>query len=278
MNNRFGLVIASGAIDNYARHRAMLARLPAPDAVICADGGLRHVRPLGVAPDLITGDFDSVCGALLDEYRDGGVPIERLPVEKDFTDTETAVERAVGRGCGAVLILGALGSRADHVYANLQLLFKYALRGVRVALADANNAAAVLTPGRAMKIDKLRPIASLLGLPPPAEPLDAPERLITAEPPVTPALPPDFPEPTLRDQSPQDAAVLSGVTPSAGPKLSIFPVGGEARGVSAGGVKYRLCGASLEACYTSGVSNEFISREATVEVAEGAVFVMVCDD
>jgi thiamine pyrophosphokinase len=250
----FGLIVASGNITDYGLHRIMLAQIPAPDMTYCADGGLRHAKAIGIVPDLIIGDFDSVVAALLSEYRGLGVPTERLPAEKDYTDTEMAVARAVRDGCRAILILGALGARIDHTYANLQLIYKYTLRGIRVALADAHGVTTALVPGRAMNVDKQYPIASMLGL-------DYTKLSDLSD---------------LSDLS--ELSDFSGKTIFPNPKLSIFPVGGAARGVNACGVKYKLAQASLESCYTSGVSNEFTSRSATVEVSEGAIYVMVCAD
>jgi thiamine pyrophosphokinase len=233
----FGLIVAAGAIDDYDAYRAMLGGLPAPGGVYCADGGLRHAAVLGLAPDIILGDMDSASPELLHKYREAGVPVERYPVEKDYTDTEFAVEYAVRDGCASILIIGAFGGRVDHSFANIQLSYKYARRGVRVVLADSRNAAAALAAGENMLIDKSYPIASLLGIG-------------------------DIPNPA----------------PSLCPKVSIFPIGGAARGVTTNGLKYALGAAELDSAYTTGVSNEFICRRASIEATEGAILVMVCAD
>ena len=66
--------------------------LPAPDFVIACDRGWRYAERLGVAPDLIVGDFDSAAAP------DTSVPVERLPTRKDDTDTMYAARRAVALG------------------------------------------------------------------------------------------------------------------------------------------------------------------------------------
>ena len=239
----FALIVAAGAIDDYEAHRAILAEAPAaPRMIYCADGGLRHMKPLGLEPDVILGDFDSAAAPLLEEYRLSGAASERYPAEKDYTDTELAVNRVAADGYSAALILGALGGRIDHTFTNIQLIYKYAVRGFRVALADSFGIAAVLMPGRAMTIDKLKPLTSLLG---------------------------------LQDNMPiADFAGAYAQTP----KLSLLPIGGATRGVTTTGLKYPLQGADLEPFYTSGVSNEFIECTATVEIREGALLVMICAD
>ena len=70
------------------------------DFVIAADGGLRHAQALGLTPNLILGDFDSL----------GYVPqgAEVFPVEKDDTDAMLAIkkgDRKAGKGLHRVFPL-----------------------------------------------------------------------------------------------------------------------------------------------------------------------------
>ena len=90
--------------------------------VIAADGGLRHVQALGLTPDVILGDFDSL-GYVPDAAR-------VFPVEKDDTDSMLAVRHGLALGCRRFLLYGALeGPRLDHTVANLQTLQFLADRG-----------------------------------------------------------------------------------------------------------------------------------------------------
>src|SRR5690554_1082000 len=79
--------------------------LPTFDLVICCDGGIRHLEALGLTPDLIIGDFDSVNSALLDTYIKRGVEVRTFPVEKDETDTELAAQAAIEIGVDEVVLL-----------------------------------------------------------------------------------------------------------------------------------------------------------------------------
>lgn len=111
-----------------------LRQRPAPgDAVIAADAGYRVCRSLGIVPDLLLGDFDSM--AQPEDFS----RIHRVPVEKDDTDTMLAVKTALDWGCGEVLIYGGTGGdRLDHTLANLQSLLYLRRRGVRGWLYDRN--------------------------------------------------------------------------------------------------------------------------------------------
>lgn len=105
--------------------------------VIAADGGLRHAEGLGLRPDVILGDFDSL----------GYVPADSrvYPVEKDDTDAMLAARVGLERGCDFFLFYGAMdGPRLDHTVANFQTLAFLATHGARGVLIGRDYIAAVL--------------------------------------------------------------------------------------------------------------------------------------
>lgn len=85
------------------------------DCVLAADGGLTHVQALGLEPDGILGDFDSL----------GYIPpsAKVFPVEKDDTDAMLAVRHGLTQGYRRFLLYGSLdGPRLDHTVANFLTL------------------------------------------------------------------------------------------------------------------------------------------------------------
>ena len=107
------------------------------DLVIAADGGLRHVQRLGMTPDLILGDFDSL------GYVPSGSAV--FPVEKDDTDAMLAVREGLVRGYGDFLLYGGMdGPRLDHTIANLQTLCYLAEHGARGSLVGLHFTATVV--------------------------------------------------------------------------------------------------------------------------------------
>lgn len=86
------------------------------DFVICADKGYEFAKKAEILPDLIIGDFDSFNGSF------PATEIIPLNIHKDDTDTEHCVKEAINRGFKNIIILGALGGRTDHSYANLCIL------------------------------------------------------------------------------------------------------------------------------------------------------------
>ncbi|MCF0134522.1 MAG: thiamine diphosphokinase [Blautia sp.] len=107
---------------------------------IAADRGLEFCRRAGLIPDIVVGDFDSMpkaCALFLEEQPD--LRVIRLVPEKDDSDTQSALNHAILEGAEEVLILGATGSRLDHVFANLELLVYGKTRNVRVSIVDKYN-------------------------------------------------------------------------------------------------------------------------------------------
>ena len=100
------------------------------DLVIAADSGYHTARALGVKIDLLLGDFDSI-GAIPHEV---GMEIQQVPVEKDFTDTQLAVEIALERGADDMIIIGGLSGRLDHTLSTLAVLEDLYARGCRNAV------------------------------------------------------------------------------------------------------------------------------------------------
>ena len=91
--------------------------------VIAADGGWEKAAAIGLLPDLLVGDADSLSEERFAELAAAGVPIERSPVAKDESDAELALLAALRRGATHVIVLGALGGkRFDHTLANVGLL------------------------------------------------------------------------------------------------------------------------------------------------------------
>ncbi len=125
------VIISAGSISDYKFTAALLRR---DDFVICADGGLYHAEKMGIKPRLIVGDFDSYNGEAPE-----GAEILRLPREKDYTDTHTAVLEAKKRGAKEILLLGASGTRLDHTIANIALLEAMRRMGIRGEMADSHN-------------------------------------------------------------------------------------------------------------------------------------------
>lgn len=132
------LLITGGRLDitfagDYCRKHSF-------DKLIAVDSGLKAVKELGLVPDMVVGDFDSVDPVILEEFK-------RIPYiiwdvhdpEKNETDTELALRKAAASGCTRVVILGATGGRFDHMLANVFLLYTCLQRGMDACIVDRQN-------------------------------------------------------------------------------------------------------------------------------------------
>ncbi|MDR2900768.1 MAG: thiamine diphosphokinase [Treponema sp.] len=84
--------------------------------IVAADSGLIFIEEAGFVPDFIVGDMDS----LDDLRRLEKYPKEKIiqyPQDKDYTDTELALDLLWEKGCDEVWIIGGGGGRIDHLFA-----------------------------------------------------------------------------------------------------------------------------------------------------------------
>lgn len=129
--------IRSGAAVQHAIAQATKSGADEPVFVVAADGGALKAEQLGLSPNVVVGDGDSLDPAVAERLQRAGAEVIVYPVDKDESDTELAVHEALGRDATSLVILGGLGGkRAEHTVANLLLLTLPALAGVDVALVD----------------------------------------------------------------------------------------------------------------------------------------------
>ena len=110
------------------------------DYIIGVDSGLNFLYQNQIYPTHIVGDFDSVEPEVIAYYKGkSDIPIQEFNPVKDATDTEIALRLAIELGVDKVWLLGATGTRLDHVMSNIQIL-KIALdAGVEAYLLDECN-------------------------------------------------------------------------------------------------------------------------------------------
>lgn len=119
--------------------------VPAPgDLILCADGGYRYARALGLEPDYLVGDFDT----LLEQEIPPACRIQRHPVQKDDTDSMLAVKLGLSLGFRRFVLYGAVGGRLDHTLANVQTLLYLHAHGAEGILLGEWDEVLLHPPGR----------------------------------------------------------------------------------------------------------------------------------
>ena len=108
-------VIISGSPDTNVEEIKSLCT--SDDFIVCADSGYSFAKKAGLSPNLIIGDFDS-----LKEELPQNTEVVKLNTHKDDTDTEHCVMECIRRGYKDFLLLGSIGGRTDHTFANIATL------------------------------------------------------------------------------------------------------------------------------------------------------------
>jgi thiamine pyrophosphokinase len=93
--------------------------LPAFDLVVAADRGAQNASVLGLVPDLVVGDMDSIDTSVLASLEALGTRAERHPADKDQTDLELGLASVMKLGASSVTIVATTSGRPDHALANL---------------------------------------------------------------------------------------------------------------------------------------------------------------
>ena len=135
-------ILSGGRTEGNDFHKNVLR---SSDIIICADGGANNAEILGIRPDYIIGDMDSVKPEILEKFEKDSVKIIR-DGNQDKTDTELAIELAISLNPKKITLLGCIGSRFDHTIANVLSLDKIS-EGIDAAIADDKNEIRLLKGG-----------------------------------------------------------------------------------------------------------------------------------
>ena len=124
------VVFLDGDYGEPGYYRALISRA---GLVLAADGGARFLLDLGVLPQAVVGDFDSLGAADVERLESAGVELVRHPVRKDATDGELAVDEALRRGAGELVLAGGTGA-LDHTLGHIAILRRLAACGIAARL------------------------------------------------------------------------------------------------------------------------------------------------
>jgi thiamine pyrophosphokinase len=126
--------------------------LPQNTTIFAADGGARHCLALGIKPDMIIGDFDSLTYDEIASLKAQGVEFSHFPTDKDETDLELALNHALNLGANQVTLYGLLGGRWDMSLANLMLLGSPQYTEISFRVFSSNTEAYILRSGETLEL------------------------------------------------------------------------------------------------------------------------------
>lgn len=148
MKYKRAIVVCAGHMGDYGYLRSYFK---GEEYIIGVDSGARHLKNMGIYPDLLVGDFDSILEEDLRDFILRDIPIIRYPENKNETDSELAVMLAADRGFKEIILMGALGLRFDHSMANVFLLKAILDRGIKGWIVDEKNRITVIDRGITLK-------------------------------------------------------------------------------------------------------------------------------
>lgn len=124
------LIIANGSLPHpdFVRALVKFANL-----VVCSDGGANHAHALGIKPNTIIGDFDSINPAAKDFLKD----VQQIAITDQYsTDLEKAISFCIQEKITSVDIVGAFGDRIDHTTGSLGCFKKFG-KHIHIRILDS---------------------------------------------------------------------------------------------------------------------------------------------
>lgn len=110
------------------------------EILIGVDRGNAFLYEHGICPTHVVGDFDSLSEDIVQYYKGiKEIEVREFDPVKDASDTEIAVRLAIELSCTSIIILGATGTRIDHIWANVQVLHVAKEEGAQAILLDSHN-------------------------------------------------------------------------------------------------------------------------------------------
>jgi thiamine pyrophosphokinase len=135
------LVFANGRMDDLP---AIIEDIRQSDLILAADGGTHHCEKLGIKPDAVIGDFDSLEPSDLENLKRDGITMIRYPSHKDETDLELVLNYALAQEIDEIYIIGGLGSRWDMTFANTLLAANSRFSDLTIWLVDGSQELTIL--------------------------------------------------------------------------------------------------------------------------------------
>ena len=139
------VIIANGELPE---HLLLTSPINQSDLLIAADGGANYCYTLGLIPDILVGDLDSIDPAILVQYKAKKIEICRHPVKKNATDLELAMDLAKARGAKKIHLIGVLGGRWDMSLGNILLAASFKYKTIKLSLTGPDCLMHIFHPNK----------------------------------------------------------------------------------------------------------------------------------
>ena len=109
------ILILNGNLSNY---KDIISFLDKYNIIICADGAVNKIIKLGIEPDYILGDLDSISAENLKKYYDKIVELK----DQNYNDLHKILLWCKEKNIKYIDIIGIDGKRIDHTIGNFSII------------------------------------------------------------------------------------------------------------------------------------------------------------
>lgn len=139
-----GCIVVNGDMKDFEFHKMKIEKY---DFIVAVDGASNDLLKMGVLPDCVIGDMDSITPEVYEHFLAKNIEMIKFLPKKDKTDTELAIDLMIERGYQEVDMFGGFGNRADHTLGNIYMMHYAWRKGMRLTLADEHNKLLLLSEG-----------------------------------------------------------------------------------------------------------------------------------
>lgn len=146
------LIVTGGNLEMNSRIQSIVEKA---DYIVAADSGVEHCLHHNITPDLVVGDFDSIKSKSMDAAKQLNWNIETFPQEKDKTDGELALLKALEQTAHEIYVIGGIlgEDRFDHGIGNIFLLTSEVLKDTKISMTDGNHEVYIVRSRQSIEIE-----------------------------------------------------------------------------------------------------------------------------
>ena len=149
-NNNIENVLIVGSGEDFKLEKIKSIALQS-QLIIAGDGGANVLFKIGVSPDILIGDMDSISPQALDGISKE-CEIFKYPQEKDYSDLQLCIKKALEYNPKKIVLAAVTGTYIDHTLANLINLFSVMKADVKIEIVTSNSCIFSITPDNPAKM------------------------------------------------------------------------------------------------------------------------------
>lgn len=140
-------IALNGIVNDYNKTKQVIQN-EKYDYIIGADGGCNHLNAMGITPNYVIGDLDSIDNDLIAFYKSQNIIFKKFPTHKDQTDSEICVHLAKTLNATHIDFIGALGGRIDHALANIGFMYYVFEMGIEPRILTSEEEVLIIHNGK----------------------------------------------------------------------------------------------------------------------------------